>query len=220
MGCLELGVRPMWTCDSLSSLASFSMPTSTRSRFWWRHRQTSMNNWKFPWRKLAGGCCWSCWVYATRWVRQLWPIWPITILGQLHWCWASSQASLIVHLFSWRLARAWTSRTDGERLPLTSPKRLARLFLWQDHLLMGPTQWNRASLILLSVVHFDPADVFAACWHDMKIDVTHHYNRSDHNLYNIIYIYIHIIYDYIYIYYAYMLWICEPTVLCFTKWIR
>ena len=112
-----------------------------------------------------------------------------------------------MHLFFGRLVRAWTSKTDGERLLLTSPERLARLFLWQEHLLMRPTPWNLTSVILLSVLHFDPADCYLQHVEMQRNQITHHYNHSGHNLYNIYILYIYIS-------------ICEPTVSCFTWWIR
>ena len=64
---------------------------------------------------------------------------------------------------------------------------------------MRPTQWNLTGVILLSVVHFDPADCYLQHVEIQRNHITHHYNRSDHNLYNI-HIYIYIIYTYIYIY--------------------
>ena len=59
---------------------------------------------------------------------------------------------------------------------------------------MRPTQWNLTSVILLSVLHFDPADCYLQHVEMQRNQITHHYNHSGHNLYNI---YIHIIYIYI-----------------------
>ena len=86
----------------------------------------------------------------------------------------------------------------------------------------APISLTRAPADETDSVEFDQCDpvvscafwscrlLFATCWNASN-QITHHYNRSDHNLYNI-YIYTH----YIYIYIS----ICEPTVSCFTRWIR